>query len=138
MQLHLQQAVTACASSVRHFTKPGPVAWSTVKRCVNAVSICVGMARSAAATYATKGVRINCVAPGLTKTPATQKFTDNQKVQDASEEMHPLKEIAGPEEIASAIEFFLRPENEFITGQVLAVDGGLSTLHPHHAADYGL
>jgi hypothetical protein len=36
------------------------------------------------------------------------------------------------------LEFFLRSENDFITGQVLAVDGGLSTLHPHHAQEYGV
>lgn len=41
-------------------------------------------------------------------------------------------------QIAAALEFFLSPENDFITGQVLAVDGGLSTLHPHKAQDYGV
>jgi NAD(P)-dependent dehydrogenase (short-subunit alcohol dehydrogenase family) len=41
-------------------------------------------------------------------------------------------------QVAAALEFFLRPENDFITGQVLAVDGGLSTLHPHRAQEYGV
>jgi NAD(P)-dependent dehydrogenase (short-subunit alcohol dehydrogenase family) len=41
-------------------------------------------------------------------------------------------------QIASALAFFLAPENDFITGQVLAVDGGLSTLHPHHVEEYGV
>lgn len=43
-----------------------------------------------------------------------------------------------PPQVASALEFFLRPENDFVTGQVLAVDGGLSTLHPHRAQEYGV
>eukprot|EP00879_Flechtneria_rotunda_P006481 GHRR01006810.1.p1 GENE.GHRR01006810.1~~GHRR01006810.1.p1 ORF type:complete len:354 (+),score=136.51 GHRR01006810.1:213-1274(+) len=97
-----------------------------------------GLARSAAASYAQHNIRINCVAPGLTKTPQTKKFTDNKNVSGASQQMHPLKELAEPPEIAAALEFFLRPENDFITGQVLAVDGGLSNLHPHHAQDYGV
>ncbi|WIA32403.1 hypothetical protein OEZ86_003230 [Tetradesmus obliquus] len=97
-----------------------------------------GLARSAAATYAAHNIRVNCVAPGLTRTPQTKKFTENEAVSDASEQMHPLKELAEPDQIASALAFFLAPENDFITGQVLAVDGGLSTLHPHHAEEYGV
>ncbi|KAF6251710.1 hypothetical protein COO60DRAFT_1557972 [Scenedesmus sp. NREL 46B-D3] len=97
-----------------------------------------GLARSAAATYAAHNIRVNCVAPGLTRTPQTKKFTKNQQVSGASEQMHPLKELAEPEQVASALAFFLAPENDFITGQVLAVDGGLSTLHPHHAEEYGV
>eukprot|EP00882_Tetradesmus_deserticola_P032961 GHRQ01037610.1.p1 GENE.GHRQ01037610.1~~GHRQ01037610.1.p1 ORF type:complete len:158 (+),score=76.28 GHRQ01037610.1:500-973(+) len=97
-----------------------------------------GLARSAAATYAAHNIRVNCVAPGLTRTPQTKKFTQNKQVSGASEQMHPLKELAEPEQIASALAFFLAPENDFITGQVLAVDGGLSTLHPHHAEEYGV
>ncbi|WIA12274.1 hypothetical protein OEZ85_012334 [Tetradesmus obliquus] len=97
-----------------------------------------GLARSAAATYAAHNIRVNCVAPGLTRTPQTKKFTENAAVSDASAQMHPLKELAEPDQIASALAFFLAPENDFITGQVLAVDGGLSTLHPHHAEEYGV
>jgi NAD(P)-dependent dehydrogenase (short-subunit alcohol dehydrogenase family) len=97
-----------------------------------------GLARSTAASYARHNIRVNCVAPGLTRTPQTVKFTDNNKVAGASEQMHPLKDLATPEQVASALAFFLAPENSFITGQVLAVDGGLSTLHPHHAQEYGV
>lgn len=97
-----------------------------------------GLARSAAASYARHNIRVNCVAPGLTRTSQTEKFTENQKVAGASEQMHPLKDLATAEEVASALAFFLAPENSFITGQVLAVDGGLSTLHPHHAQEYGV
>eukprot|EP00878_Enallax_costatus_P041652 GHUV01048484.1.p1 GENE.GHUV01048484.1~~GHUV01048484.1.p1 ORF type:complete len:142 (+),score=48.53 GHUV01048484.1:587-1012(+) len=97
-----------------------------------------GLARSAAASYARHNIRVNCVAPGLTRTPQTTKFTENNKVAGASEQMHPLKDLATPEQVASALAFFLAPESSFITGQVLAVDGGLSTLHPHHAQEYGV
>eukprot|EP00775_Hariotina_reticulata_P011427 gene11427-11573_t len=58
-----------------------------------------GLARSAAATYAAHNIRVNCVAPGLTRTPQTKKFTDNPNVSEASEQMHPLKQLATPEKV---------------------------------------
>lgn len=97
-----------------------------------------GLARSAAATYAKRHIRVNCVAPGLTKTGQTEYIRDKDKVSHTSAEMHPLKEFATPDHIASALDFLLDPENDFITGQVLAVDGGLTTLHPSGAGDNGL
>ena len=88
----------------------------------------IGLARSAAATYANAGLRFNVVAPGLTETPLTQALTQHEVMRKASENMHPLGRIGQPSDIAQAIVFFLNPENSWITGQVLAVDGGLSTL----------
>jgi NAD(P)-dependent dehydrogenase (short-subunit alcohol dehydrogenase family) len=89
-----------------------------------------GMALSAAATYAPKNIRINCVAPGLTKTPMTSKITSNEGMLKASVAMHALKRIGEPTDVAAALEFLMDPKNNFITGQVLAVDGGLSSLRP--------
>jgi hypothetical protein len=78
-----------------------------------------GLARSVAAGYAQRGVRINCVAPGLTRTRQTAGFTQAGSPQEAaSRAMHPLKQLAEPGDIASALEFFMRPDNSFITGQV--------------------
>lgn len=86
------------------------------------------MARSAASTYAPKGIRINCVAPGLTRTPLASRITSNETALKASAAMHALKRIGEPEDVASALAFLLDPENSFVTGQVIAVDGGLSSL----------
>ena len=88
------------------------------------------MALSAAATYAPKNIRVNCVAPGLTKTPMTARITGSESALKASVAMHALKRIGEPGDIAAALEFLLLPENSFITGQTLAVDGGLSSLRP--------
>lgn len=88
----------------------------------------IGLARSAAATYASYGLRFNVVAPGLTETPLTLSLTQNEVMRKASEQMHPLGRLGQTNDIAQAIAFFLNPENNWITGQVLAVDGGLSTL----------
>jgi NAD(P)-dependent dehydrogenase (short-subunit alcohol dehydrogenase family) len=97
-----------------------------------------GLARSAAATYAKRHIRVNCVAPGLTATGQTEYIRDKDQVSHTSAEMHPLKAFATPDHIASALDFLLHPENNFITGQVLAVDGGLTTLHPSGAGDKGM
>jgi 3-oxoacyl-[acyl-carrier protein] reductase len=88
----------------------------------------IGLALSAAATYAAKRIRFNVVAPGLTRTPLTEKITANEAAMKASVQMHPLGRIGEPEEIASAIEWFLDPGQSWVTGQVLGVDGGLGAV----------
>lgn len=87
-----------------------------------------GLTRSAAATYAKNQLRVNCVAPGLTDTPLAKLITGNESARKFSEAMHPLGRLGSPQEIASAIYFLLSPDNTWITGQSLSVDGGLSSL----------
>jgi 3-oxoacyl-[acyl-carrier protein] reductase len=88
----------------------------------------ISMARSAAATYASKKIRINVVAPGLTKTPMTSRITASEAGVKASLSMHPLGRLGEPNDIAQAISFLVDPSNDWITGQVLGVDGGLGML----------
>lgn len=90
----------------------------------------VGLAMSAAATYASTNLRFNVVAPGLIETKLTQSLTQNPAARKVSENMHALGRLGKPEDVAAAIIFFLQPENNWITGQVLAVDGGLSRVNP--------
>ncbi len=88
----------------------------------------VGLAQSAAATYARFNLRVNCVAPGLTRTPLTAVLTRNEASLKASTALHPLGRIGEADEVASAIRWFLDPAQKWVTGQVLAVDGGLSSV----------
>lgn len=83
---------------------------------------------SAAATYAAKQVRVNCVAPGLVRTPLTARITGSAAAEQASVAMHALGRLGEPADVANAIEFLLNPANSWITGQTLGVDGGLGTL----------
>lgn len=87
-----------------------------------------GLARSAAATYAKQGVRVNVVAPGLVDTPLAARITGNAASLKASEAMHPLGRIGRAEDVASAIAWLLDPAQSWVTGQVLSVDGGLAHL----------
>ena len=86
------------------------------------------MSISAAATYASRNIRVNCVAPGLVRTPLTARLTQSEISLKASQAMHPLGRIGDPEDVAAAVAFFLDPANNWITGQVLGVDGGMATL----------
>jgi len=84
-----------------------------------------GLVRAAAATYGARGIRVNAVAPGLVVTPQTQKLVDNERQADASRAMHVLDRFGQPEDVASAITWLVHPDNTWVTGQVLGVDGGL-------------
>jgi len=87
-----------------------------------------GLALAASASYASKGIRVNCVAPGMTRTPLTAKLLQNETMAKASAGMHALGRIGDPDEVASAIEWLLDPEQSWVTGQVIGVDGGLSRI----------
>lgn len=86
-----------------------------------------GLTISSAATYAAYKIRFNAVAPGLVKTPLSAKLTSNEMVLKASMQMHPLQKIGEPQNVASAIQWFLSPEQSWVTGQILGVDGGLGS-----------
>ena len=84
-----------------------------------------GLTRSAAATYAGRGLRFNAVAPGLVDTPLAERITRSEKALEHSRKMHPLGRIGHPNDIASAIAWLLSEENDWTTGQVIGIDGGL-------------
>jgi NAD(P)-dependent dehydrogenase (short-subunit alcohol dehydrogenase family) len=88
----------------------------------------VGLAKSAAATYAEVNLRFNVVCPGLVETVLTERIVNNEASLNFSLNMHPLKRVGKPDEVARGVAFFLDPANSWITGQILCVDGGLSSL----------
>lgn len=90
----------------------------------------IGLTLSAAATYARHSIRVNCVAPGLVRTPLTQTITGNEAALRYSTSLHALRRVGEPAEVASAIAWLLDPAQSWITGQVLGVDGGLASIQP--------
>lgn len=88
----------------------------------------IGLTLSAAATYGPRGIRVNCVAPGLTRTPLTARITTSEIGLKASQAMHVLGRIGEPGDVASSIAWLLHPSSGWITGQVIGVDGGLGTV----------
>ncbi|WP_309640513.1 SDR family oxidoreductase [Flavobacterium sp.] len=86
-----------------------------------------GFAKALAAEYAPK-IRVNVIAPSLTDTPLADKFLNNEVKQEKSAERHPLKRFGQPEDVAQMAVFLLSEKASWISGQVLHVDGGMSTL----------
>jgi len=89
-----------------------------------------GLTRSAAATYASRGIRVNCVAPGLVETSLSQPILQNPAAREASQRMHPLGRLGKVEDVANAIVWLMSPAQSWITGQVIGVDGGLAKCLP--------
>lgn len=87
-----------------------------------------GFAKALAAEYAPK-LRVNVIAPSLTDTPLAKRLLSNDKKKEMMDARHPLKRVGTSEDIANVAAFLLGDESTWITGQVLGVDGGMSTLN---------
>jgi len=86
-----------------------------------------GLMRALAAEFA-PDIRVNAVAPSLTDTPLAKHLLDDEKKKEHAALRHPLKGVGAPEDLAEAIAYLLSPRARWVTGQVLHVDGGYSTL----------
>ena len=87
-----------------------------------------GMARSLAAEYTNAKVCFNVVAPSLTETNLSTNLLKTDRLVEASKERNPMKEIGDPKKIAKTIDFLLDAHNNWMTGQVIHVDGGMNNL----------
>jgi NAD(P)-dependent dehydrogenase (short-subunit alcohol dehydrogenase family) len=86
-----------------------------------------GLTRSLAAEWAPK-IRVNCIAPSLTQTPLAGRLLDTEAKRVASEERHPLKKYGNSEHIAAMACFLLSDQADFMTGQIIKMDGGISAI----------
>ena len=84
----------------------------------------IGFTKSIAKELGSRNIQVNAVAPGYVETDMTAKLNDEQRKRLAEE--IPLKRTAKPEEIAAVVKFLASPDADYITGQVLSVDGGMA------------
>ncbi|MFC5045304.1 SDR family NAD(P)-dependent oxidoreductase [Aquimarina hainanensis] len=89
-----------------------------------------GFARALAAEYAPK-FRVNVIAPSLTNTPLANQLLSTDLKKQKMNDRHPLGRIGQTTDIANISKFLLSDDSSWITGQVIGVDGGMSTLHTH-------
>ncbi|HUN93868.1 MAG TPA: SDR family oxidoreductase [Burkholderiaceae bacterium] len=88
------------------------------------------LARSAAATYAPLGLRINVVAPGMTETPLTAGMLRVDAMREGAGKQYPLGGVQTAAQVADAMAWLLSDAAARITGQVMAVDGGFTSVRP--------
>jgi NAD(P)-dependent dehydrogenase (short-subunit alcohol dehydrogenase family) len=116
-------SVVLCLSAAAAIGIPNHEAIAAAKAAVE------GLARSAAATYAARGLRMNVVAPGLVETEATASITNNEASLHRSTSMHAIGRIGQPDEVADMICWLADAERSgWVTGQVFRIDGGLSSV----------
>lgn len=89
-----------------------------------------GLGKSLAAELAPK-TRVNVIAPSITNTPMADRFLNNEAKMEKSAQRHPLKRVGQADDIAALTRFLLSDESSWMTGQILGLDGGMSTLNTH-------
>jgi 3-oxoacyl-[acyl-carrier protein] reductase len=129
-------AIHACTERLKHVPGSSMVLFSTVAvqrgmafhtSVAAAKGAVEGMMRSLAAELAPT-VRVNCIAPSLTRTALAEKLLSSPEREKASAERHPLKRVGEAADIAAMAAFLLSDEAGWITGQVIGVDGGMSAI----------
>jgi NAD(P)-dependent dehydrogenase (short-subunit alcohol dehydrogenase family) len=118
--------LTSSAASLR--ANAGSIQYSASKAAVNSLAQC------AANAFSGTGVRVNAILPGLVETKMTRKVFEQARergVEARIGHMTPLRRAGHPDEIAAMAAFLASDDSSFVTGQCYAVDGGVSSTHPH-------
>jgi len=118
--------LTSSAASLR--ANAGAISYSASKAAVN------NLAQTAANAFSGTGVRVNAILPGLVETQMTRKVFDYARERGKEGRighMTPLQRAGQPHEIAAMAAFLASDDASFVTGQLYAVDGGVSSTHPH-------
>lgn len=88
----------------------------------------LGLVRGASCEYAAKGVRVNAVLPGVTRTPMLEGALKDNNLEKYFASIHPIGRFAEPIEIATAIRWLMSEEASFVTGSAMTADGGMTSV----------
>ena len=110
--------IVSIASVVGIIGNPGQANYSAAKAGI------IGLTKTLAKEVGSRGITVNAVAPGYIQTRMTEALDDKQR--DALKARIPLNSLGTPQDVAEAVAFFASEEAHYITGQVLAIDGGMA------------
>ncbi|CAM3773393.1 SDR family NAD(P)-dependent oxidoreductase [Mucilaginibacter galii] len=127
-QAHKALRASGAASVVLYSTVATKVGLSFHTSVAAAKSAVNGLTLALAAEFSTQNIRVNAVAPSLTDTPLAGSLLSTDDKREASNKRHPLGRYGQPDDIASATKFLLSDESSWMTGQIISVDGGMSTI----------
>ena len=139
-QLQVAGAVSViqnCLPALRNGVEPSIILFSTVAvqsgfnfhtQVSMSKGAIEGLTKALAAELAPT-IRVNAIAPGLTDTPLASKLLNTSEKKEANAQKHPMKRIGEPEDLANMAAFLLSEKSSWITGQIIHIDGGMSTLN---------
>ena len=131
------RVLQACLKGLKKSSAPSVVLYSTVAvqagmgfhaGIASAKGALEGLTRSLAAEWAPSKIRVNAIAPSLTETPLASALLSTPEKKEASDKRHPLGRVGSALDIAASTVFLLSPQSSWMTGQILHVDGGMSTI----------
>ena len=131
------RVLQACLKGLKKSQSPSVVLFSTVAvkmgmgshASISAAKGAIeGLTRSLAAEWAPAKIRVNAIAPSLTDTPLAASLLATPERKEASDKRHPLGRVGTAQDISNAAAYLLAEDSSWMTGQILHLDGGMSSL----------